>query len=515
MFKTFQIIVLMTFALARQGAWADNVVNVLTYHNDDARTGLNPSETILKPNNVNKAKFGLLFTLKVDGQVYGQPLYVSQLNLGEKGVHNVVFITTEHDSVYAFDADRPGEPLWANHYTGVYNGVTVTTVSLEDVNNCSQIAPEIGITDTPVIDLASQTMYLVAMTKETDSTSTRFVHRLHALDITTGMEKFGGPVEIKASVPQGKAGDVFNPISYKERCGLTLSNGVVYTSWASHCDMNHWGLYHGWVMGYDAQTLTQKYVFNSTPNGKEASFWASGAAPALDNQGRLFLMTGNGTYDGPVSQDWGDSFIRLEADGQNSLRVADAFTPANQEDLSDNDQDIGSGGPLLLPDEAGSAEHPHLLVGAGKDGVVYLIDRDQMGGYHPVNQSVGDLHLQGREFGIPAYFNHSLYFGFAEGQLTQLTISNAALSMQRTVGKTLGFPGLVPSVSSNGKKNGIVWAALGTNKSQMLRAYDAKNLKLLYENKQVSVTKFAVPTIVNGQVFVGGNGIVQVLGLIH
>lgn len=367
-------------------AGAQEPVNVLTYHNNDFRTGLNSSETILKPSNVKKGRFGLRFALPVDGQVYGQPLYVAQLNMGALGIHNVLFVTTEHDSVYAFDADKPGDPLWQDHFTGVVKGVTVSPVSEEDVNGCSQITPEIGITDTPVIDLGSQTMYLVAMTKEVadpnigstrsnpatglagsqrmaglnyDSPSiVRFAHRLHAIDITTGAEKFGGPVEIRASVPQGKPGDVFNPISYKERCGLTLAKGVVYLSFASHCDMNHWGLYHGWVMGYDARTLEQKYVFNSTPNGREASFWASGAAPAVDEKGRLYLMTGNGTYDGAVSQDWGDSFLRLEADPQKGLRVADAFTPANQEEISEADQDTGSGGPLLLPDEAGSGSIP-------------------------------------------------------------------------------------------------------------------------------------------------------------
>jgi hypothetical protein len=505
-------------------ALADESLSVLTYHNNAARTGWNASEKILKPSNVNKKKFGLLFSDQVDGQIYGQPLYVSNLKMGSPtqdasgtthGIHNVLFITTEHDSVYAFDADNPGAALWEDHFLGVSNGVTIESVSQEDVNNCGQITPEIGITDTPVIDLTTQTMYLVAMTKEiADGPVTHFYHRLHALDITTGAEKFGGPVEIQASVPQTQSGDVFNPISYKERCGLVLSNGVVYTFFASHCDMNKWGKYHGWVLGYDAQTLQQKYIFNSCPNGSEASFWASGVAPAVDEKGSLYLMTGNGTFDGPVSQDWGESFLRLQPDGANSLSVADSFTLYNQQDLSDDDQDLGSGGPLLLPDEVGNADHPHLLVGAGKDGVIYLVDRDHMGGYNTTNQDVQDLPMRGREFGIPAYFNHHLYFGFAEGKLSQVKIEKGKLSLVRTVGPTLGFPGTVPSVSSNGKTNGIIWAALGTNKHQVFRAYDANNLKLLYETKTPTVTKFAVPTIINGRVYLGGSKIVQVYGLL-
>ena len=495
-------------------ALAEPPRNVLTYHNDTARTGWNPFETILTPAKVAGGQFGFLFADKVDGQVYGQPLYVSHLNLPDKGFPNVLFVVTEHDSVYALDADHAGKIFWQDHFTGISNGVTISTVSEEDVNGCDQITPEIGITDTPVIDLATQTIYLVAMTKEISAGPvTNFVHRLHTLDLATGSEKPGSPVVIQASVPQTKSGDIFNPISYKERCGLVLSNGVVYTTWASHCDFNHWGTYHGWLIGYDAQTLQQKYVFNSTPNGSEASFWASGVAPALDENGRLFLMTGNGTYDGLANQDWGDSFIRLEANGQNDLQVTDSFTPSNQANLSDNDQDLGSGGALLLPEEVGSLLHPHLLVGAGKDGVVYLVDRDNMGGFRNINLNVQAVTLTGREFGIPAYFNHNLYFGFSEGKLSQVGISNGVLSLIRSVDPTLGFPGAVPSVSSNGTSHGILWVAVGTSKNPTLRAYNANSLKLLYESKVRSVTKFAVPTVVNGKVYLGGSGFVQVFGL--
>jgi uncharacterized protein (TIGR03437 family) len=490
-------------------------VSVLTYQYDPSRAGANLNETVLAPANVNVAQFGKLFSDAVDGYVYGQPLYVPNLNIPGKGIHNVVYIVTEHDSVYAFDADAGGPPLW--HASFLNTGVT--TVPATDTG-CDQIVPEIGITSTPVIDPQTGTLYTVAMTKE----SGNYVHRLHALDILTGQERNGSPITIQATYPgTGEGGGTltFRAKAYKQRPGLLLLNGVVYTAWSSHCDI---GTYHGWLIGYDAATLQQVSVFNNTPNGTEASFWAGGAAPAADAAGNIYVVSANGSFDyasgGP---DLGEGFIKLSTAG--GLTVADYFAPFNYQSLNDGDTDTGSAGVALLPDAAGSAAHPHLMAGAGKEGRIYLIDRDNMGKLHAgsdsqivqsIPQGIASL------FGKPAYFNQAIYFCAAADNMKAFAISQAQMTKlpSTTTALSFGFPGCVPTISANGTSNGILWMLESRG---VLRAYDASNLaKELYDSSQNAgrdqlggYVKFSAPIVANGKVYAGTQNSLVVYGLLN
>lgn len=490
--------------------WAQ--VNVLTYHNDLARTGQNLSELLLTKTAVASSRFQQLFSQPVDGYVYAQPLYLADLNIPGKGTHNVVFVATEHDSVYAFDADSNtginSNALW--HVS--FLGPGITTVTAQNVG-CSQIVPEIGITGTPVIDPSSGTMYLVSMTLE----GATYVHRLHALDTATGAERLGSPVVIEASVAgTGEGGTVltFEAKNYKQRPGLVLLNGVVYTSWSSHCDI---GKYHGWLIGYDATTLKQVAVYNNTPNGNEGSFWASGAAPAVDAGGNIYLAAGNGTFDADRGgSDLGESFIKLSTPG--GLHVIDWFTPFNYASLNSGDVDIGSSGLLLLPDSVGSTAHPHLMVSAGKEARIYLLDRENLGHF----QSGGDTQIPqsltgtiGALFGIPAYFNNTVYFSGVSDNLKAFPIQNGQLARQPSSQSAtrFGFPGSVPSISANGSDDGIVWAIEPAGGGR-LHAYDASDLsKELFSAAIGSYVKFSVPTIANGKVYAGTQTSVAVFGL--
>jgi uncharacterized protein (TIGR03437 family) len=489
-------------------------VNVVTYHNDLSRTGQNLNETILTPSSLLAGEFGPLFSNAVDGQVYGQPLYMWGLNVAGKGVHNVVFAVTEHDSVYAFDADSNtgpnAAPLWQVSFINPPAGVTSVPAGNLD---CKVIVPEVGITATPVIDPDTGTLYVVAMTLE-DFGQT-YVHRLHALDVATGLERPGSPVKIEASAPgtgDGNTAVTFQPWLYKERAGLLLLNGVVYTSWSSHCDA---GGYHGWVIGYDARTFARVAVYTTSPNWEAGSIWQSGAAPAADANGDIYVVTGNGTFDAERGgTDLGDSVIRLAA--TNGLTVADYFTPFNADSLDVNDIDLGSSGALLLPDSAGTPAHPHLLVTGGKEGRIYLIDRDSMGHFVAGSDSqiVQSLPAAvGPLFGMPAYFNNTVFFGAKNDTLKAFPIVNGLLSKTPASQSTGMVPylGSVPSVSANGSKDGIVW----TIQPDALHAYDATNLASeLYSGSFGSYIKFSTPTIANGKVYVGTENTVAVFGLL-
>jgi uncharacterized protein (TIGR03437 family) len=481
-------------------------VNVTTYQYNNARNGTNPSETILSPANVNSTQFGKLFSNPLDGEAYGQPLSMANLTVGG-GTHNVVFVATEHDSVYAFDADN-GQTLW--HTSFLINGAT--TVPYTDVD-CSQIEPEIGITSTPVIDASAGTIFVVAMTKEGGN----YVHRLHALDVTTGAEKSGSPVVIQASVPgSGDGGNTVTliPKNYKQRPGLLLLNGVVYLGMSSHCDIP---LEHGWLIGYDETTLQQVAVYNNTPNGSLGSFWMAGAAPAADAAGNIYVVAGNGTFDG---SDLGESYIKLSSPG---LAVEDYFTPFNYASLDAGDQDTGSAGVALLGAEAGSAAHPNLMVGAGKEGRIYVIDQNNMGkwqsGSDGVVQSIPNFISP--VFGNPAYFNNTVFFCTGEQKMYAFSISSASLSVSSAVGTQFQYTGFgcVPTVSANGTSDGIVWTLDDTN---TLRAYPASNLSTeLYDTNQNynrdgldSYVKFSVPMVANGKVYVGTNTALDVFGLL-
>ncbi len=497
-------------------------VNVLTYQYGNSRAGQNVHEVLLTKSNVNASQFGKLFSYPVDGQVYGQPLYNAGVNVSGKGFHNVVLVATEHDSVYAFDADNNAgpnaAPLWDVHFT---NGTSVKTVPASDVN-CGQIAPEIGITSTPVIDPVSGTIYVVAMTKIIGVTNS-YAQQLHALDLTSGAERPGSPVAIQASFPgsgEGGATVVFQPKNYKQRPGLLLMNGVVYTAWSSHCDI---GAYHGWLIGYDAKSLQQVAVYNNTPNGNEGSFWAGGAAPAADTTGNIYLVAGNGTFDAASGgPDLGESFIKLAS--ANGLRVGDYFAPFNFNQLNNQDLDVGSAGVALLGDEAGNASHPHLMAGAGKEGRIYLLDRDNLGHWQAGSDSqiVGSVPgAIGGLFGNPAYFNQAVYFCGSGDSLQAFAVSNATLGQTPSSRsqESFGFPGCVPTISANGASDGIVWIL---ETSGTLRAYDASNLaRELYNSNQNNArdalgshVKFSVPAVANGKVYAGTANLLAVYGLL-
>ena len=510
----------------------------MTQHNDNARTGLNANESLLTPTTVNTNYFGKLFSQTVDGPVYAQPLYQANVSITNKGTHNVVFVATQHDSVYAFDADNKdgdnASALWHTSFINPAAGITAVSVASGDVGpDCLTFVGEIGIVGTPVIDSASGTLYVVARTKEPlpppNNTTYVQVQRLHALDVTSGLERSNSPVIMAASVPgtgDGSSGGIvsFNAARELQRSALLLDSGIVYIAYASYCDNPP---YHGWIFAYDSRLLAQLGVFNTAPNGSHGGIWMAGAGLAADSNGAIYCITGDGTFDTTLTPtNFGDSFIKLQG---TNLALLDYFTPWDQASLNAGDVDLGSGGALLLPDSVGSANHPHLLVGAGKDGRVFLLDRDNMGHFNPANdnQIVQEFSLHATLFGLHAFLNNRLYvqnvgqplkaFGFANGQINTTPLSQSS--------DTVSFRGATPSISANGLTNGIVWLLAPTPTAGIttLRAYDANNLSLKFydsyttmpanSSNQLTFVKFAVPTIANGKVYVGGTTSVSVLGL--
>jgi hypothetical protein len=501
--------------------------DMLTYKNDLSRSGQNLSERTLTPTNVNSSSFGLLRKLAVDGKVDAQPLYVSRLNVSGS-LHNVVFAATEHDSVYAFDADT-GSVLW--HATLLAAGET-----LSDTRGCGQVTPEIGVTSTPVIDRsagAHGTLYVVAMSKDASS---NYHQRLHALDLTTGAELLNGPTEITAAYPTAAGGaSMFSPGQYEERAALLLSNGTIYTSWTSHCDI---APYFGWIIAYSASTLSRTAVLNVAPNsgGVGPAIWMSGGGPAADSAGNIYLLTANGAFETtmdangfPKNQDYGNSFLKISTAG-GSLTVADYFTMYNEVAESAADEDLGSGGEMLLPDLADASNTVrHLVIGAGKDGNIYVVNRDSMGkfnssGNSQIWQQVSGA-LTSSVFSTPAYFNGTVYYGDIGATLKAFAISSAKLAAtpQSQSAAQFAFPGTAPSVSANGTSNAIVWAHENTDPA-VLHAYDATNLAHeLYNSNQAAGNrdhfgagnKFITPTIADGKVFVGTTAGVAVFGLLH
>ncbi len=500
-------------------------VDVVTYHNDVARTGQNLTETILTTTNVNSSTFGKLRTLSVDGKVDAQPLYLSGLaNIGG-ATHNVVFVATEHGSVYAYDADT-GTQLWKVSTLG-------SGESTSDNRGCDQITPEIGVTATPVIDRTAGphgVIYVVAMSKS----GSDYFQRLHALDVTTGAELFGGPTTVQASFTGtgdnstgGKV--IFDAAQYKERAGLLLLNGVVYTTWASHCDIRP---YTGWIIGYNQTTLAQTSVLNVVPNGSEGAIWMADTGPSADNAGNIYVLDANGDFGTtlnasgfPSNGNFGNAFLKIST--TNGLAVADYFEMQNQQSENDSDADLGSGGALVLPDLTdGSGTTRHLAVGAGKDGHIYVVNRDAMGkfnaGSNNIYQELTGV-LGSGVFAMPAYFNNTLYYGAVGDAIKAFKISNASLSTSPSfqTSNSFAYPGATPSISANGTSNGIVWAAENSG-TAVLHAYDASNLHELYNSNQASSgrdqfgsgNKFITPMVVNGKVFVGTTNGVGVFGLL-
>ena len=504
---------------------------VLTFHNDHARDGVNSLETVLTPENVNSTQFGKVFSYPVDGYVYAQPLYVPGVTIPSIGVHNVVYVATEHDSVYAFDADGlVSTPLWQDSFINPAEGIT--TVPSSDTLT-DDITPEVGITSTPVIDPAGGTLYVEAVTKviNAETQVVSYQQMLHALDLTTGAEKLGGPVLIDPLMHGTGAGSKdglipFDALRQNQRAGLLLSDGALYVAFASHGDNPP---YHGLVIKYDAADLSKVVVFDDTPNGSDGGIWQSGNGPAADSEGRIYVTSGNGTFDFKRGgRDLGDSIIKLRS---RSFRfsVETYFTPYNQDYLSDHDLDFGDSGVLLLPDQ--TTGPVHLAVTVGKDGVIYLVNRDKMGGYNPSNndqitQALSGA-LSGGVWAVSAFFNNTMYLGASGDFLKGFTLSSgqfpSTANMETPV--AFGFPGTSPSISANGSNDVIVWTlendGFVSSSPTVLYAFDS-NLNELYDTTQASANrdqaggavKFTVPTIANGRVYVGTETELDVYGLL-
>jgi hypothetical protein len=489
--------------------------NVLTYHNDNGRTGQNLAETILAPATVNASVFGKTGSLAMDGKVDAQPLLLSGVPIAGRGTFNILFAATEHDSVYAFDSDT-GSVLWQISTLGAGEVPS-------DGRSCSQVVPEIGITSTPVIDPSRGphgVIYVVAMSKN----GSGYIQRLHALDVATGAELFGGPKVVQASVAGTGAGSAggtlaFDPKQYEERAALLLVNGVLVTAWSSHCDIDP---YTGWIMAYDPATLAQTAALNVTPNGSRGALWMAGAGPAADSAGNVYVLDGNGTFDTtldangfPSRGDFGNAFLKISTTG--GLAVADYFATFDTVSKSNADSDLGSGGTLVLPDLVdGGGQVRHLAVGAGKDAHMYVVDRDNMGKWNASSNAIyQDITgaIGGAVFSMPAYFNGTLYYGGAGASLKAFKIVDARVSAAAASSspRTFGYPGSTPGISASGTANGIVWAVENSNPA-VLHAYDALDLSHeLYNSSQAASgrdafgagNKFVTPTIVNGRVFVG------------
>jgi hypothetical protein len=503
-------------------------IDVVTYHYDNARTGQNLKETALTPANVNSTKFGKLAELAVDGLVDAQPLYLSNVVIPNKGTRNVLYAVTEHGSVYAFDADSTSStPLW--FISTLKNGEVPS-----DDRGCSQVTPEIGITATPVIDRTRGphgAIYVVAMSKDG---SGNYFQRLHALDLATGGELFGGPVTIKATYPGSGANSsggnvVFDAKQYKERPGLLQIGGTIYTTWSSHCDISP---YTSWVMGFDANTLAlaQSNILNLVPNGNDGGIWMAGSAPAADSSGNIFFLVGNGDFDTtldanlfPKNGNCGNCFVKLATGGK--IALADYFTPLNTVAESNADQDLGSGGAIAVPDvKDSSGTIRHLAVGGGKDAILYVVDRDAMGKF---NASTDQIYqeikgqLGGSVFSMPAYFNGTVYYGAVSDSLKAFPIASAKLaaSPSSQTANQFGYPGTTPSISANGAANAIVWA-VENGGTAVLHAYDATNLATEFYNSNLAANsrdqfggnKFITPMVANGKVFVGTSNSVAVFG---
>jgi len=518
----------------------------LTYHNDNARTGANTNESQLTLANVNTNSFGLLLKYPVDAYVYGQPLFVPGVDMPGKGTHDVVYVVTENDSVYAFDVNSntgpDGGQLW---HASLGEGVDVVTnheFGTRYHNGVLQdMLPRVGITSTPVIDSASGTIFALALTRVVTTTSTNFYQHLHALDLATGAEKPGSPVLVNATCP-GTGMDSSNGVvtfvarQENQRCALTLAGGVLYIAYASYADTDP---YHGWIIGFNAATLQPltNYVFNVTPNATKAVFgpeagegglWMAGCGLTVDDHTNLYFETANGSFDADTGGgDYGDSFMRLST--SNGLAVSDYFTPFNQAALQAADTDLGSGGAVLLPDDVGSPAHPHLLVGAGKESKIYLIDRDNFGHYNTKDDSQIVQSFQandGRFFCTPAYFNHTIYYQGINGVLRAYAINQGHIETtpaSETMTSFRGF-GTTPSISANGLDNAIAWTiqsdAAVEGGPAILHAYNATNLAVeLYNSSQLpardnpgNAVKMTLPTVANGKVFVGAQYAVSVFG---
>ena len=519
---------------------------MLTYQYDNTRAGANTNETILTPANVNTNTFGRLFQYSVDGYVYGQPLIVTNVTIPGSGKHNVLYVATEHDSVYALDADTyVPTPYWKTSFINLPNTNTLLSGFGAGVDVVGNITPELGVTGTPVIDPVAGTIFVEARTKVISAGPvTNYYHMLHALDITTGLERSNSPVNIFATNYPGTGGSnavingvvvsdsdgaghvLWNSLQEQNRCGLMLLNGQVYIAYGQPGDKVPW---HGWMFSYNETNLTQTGVVCVTPNGESGGFWMGGGAPAADTNGFIYANTGNGDFNASTSN-FGDAYVRFST--TNGLKVVDYFAPNNALYLESQDLDVSAAGLILLPDAAGSAAHRHLLFGGSKNEAMFLLDQTNLGHFN----STSDLIVQGISnsaanakaanmmFSSPAYFNGSIYVANNGLGVKAYSIANASINTNAKSTSTATFAkSATPTISANGTNNGIVWAlnidGFGST-SAILYALNATNLsQQLYSSSQLPgrdaagvAVHFTAPSVANGKVYVPGWDKVSVYG---
>jgi hypothetical protein len=517
---------------------------------DPSGTGVYANEGTLTPANVNVDAFGKVGTFQVDGIVMAQPLYVAALKMSDGSSHNVIFIATEHDSVYAFDADTPGSAsLWERHYVDTANGVTTMP---DNFGGRTTLGGEVGITGTPLIDSTTGALYFVTTLSRNGAAE----QWLRALDITTGQDFGTGGVQIQASVPGDGKGSVngqiaFDPSIENQRAGLAETNGTLLVGWASFSD---WGVYHGWLMAFDPSTLQMKAVFNSTPSfqdqdaadgpadhGGGGAFWQGGAAPTVDADGNIYLNASDGSFDADdAGKNYGDTLLKLTLNG-NSFQVVDSFTPSNADCIDLHDLELGSGGVILLPTDISNGVS--LAAAYSKEGRLFLVNRNQLGGFnaagdnqipqefmvgeHSCSDSVSGDVAEGpdwnRLYGNPAYWNGNLYAAASSLPLKQYQFQSGLLNPTPFAmsPSTFGLRGGNTVISANGTQNGIAWVYEKSVSSQaILHAYDATDVSKELWNSSMNGGRdgmttgigFATPVVVNGHAIAASDNIVHIFG---
>ncbi len=496
-----------------------------TFRNDNGRSGVNSLETQLTPANVNVVSFGRRAAIPVEGDIYAQPLYIS--NIAINGTpHNLIVVATEHDQVYAIDA-QTYEILWQRNFLDSQG--LVTPIPAEDVN-CDAVAPEIGITGTPVIDASRETVSMIVATKETQGGQPSYYQRLHALSLVNGQDRVSAVAVNSPSDPSRFGSAQFDSLLNLQRSALLLDNGQIYVAWASHCDG---GTYTGWLMSFDAGNLQQTAAWTPDPSGILGGIWMSGAGPASDRQGDVYMVIGNGWTDAMSGgSNYGDSVVRLHPSGQ-ALSVSDYFIPHDYQTMYEEDLDLGSGGQVLLPNQAGAA-HPNLLAVLSKGGTLYLLDCDHLGKSHPDNDSqiVQSFVIDGGSgFSTPLFWQNTLYLSLPHASVAALPFDPTTQQFDPTPasssgGIQVGYPGASPSLSTNGNSDAILWvldtSLFGSGGDAVLRAFDPLNLTTEFYDSEMSpdrdhagaAVRFVVPTVAEGQVFVGDHNELDVYGLL-
>jgi hypothetical protein len=487
-----------------------------TYHNDNTRSGINSLETVLTPANVNVVSFGKRAVVPVQGYVFAQPLYISNVTMSDGKAHNLVIVATEHDQVYGIDADTY-QVMWQRSLLDSQG--QVTPIPTSDVN-CGVLGDEVGITGTPVIDAPGETVYLVAATKNTQNGQASYEQKIYALNLTNGQDRVPAAI---ITTPTGNYGSArFSPLLNLQRSALLLENGNVYVSWASHCD---YGAYSGWLMAFNAGSLQLSMAWTPDPSGLQGGIWMSGGGASVDASGNIFLSVGNGWSDAPSGgANYGDSAVRLTATG-GQIAVADYFMPYDYTMLMNDDLDLGSGTPLLLPTQTG-ARYPNLMVTGGKEGTIYLLNRDNLGQWHANDdtQVVQSFQVPSGIFDTPLFWNNTLYYGLTDSPMQAFAYDPAAQQINTTPvsvsSMNLSYPGSSPTLSSNNGSNAILWSLEAAADQGIFRAFDANNLSNELYDSEMSPdrdrvgggVRFTSPMVANGQVFVGAQGELDIYG---